>query len=464
MSTLAELLAPKTQAERVTELLAALRAEGFRVSAWQSGGVARSLVEADAQAIASLDSAIAQVAGGGFLSTASGAWLTLLAAEFFDLTRTAAVYTEGWITLVDHGGGPHTVGVGELWVATASGKRFVNVTGGTIPLNGALQVKVRAESPGPAWDVAEGAIETLVTSLPTVTVSNWFGEVEHTGSGLATITPGPGPDVGDTTTSVRIVVTTGGGLGVAVVDVYLDGSGTPAITGYTIDADGSIETGEYTVFCDVSAGNFVAGDEYSFTRDLWISQNGRDEEDDDALRERCADRWGELGPGANASFYESKALAASDQVTRVSVEEDESEPGQVNVLIAGASGAVSAAVEAAVQAALDEVKPATDHVVVDSVTEQSIPLVGTVYHSADVADTVEGDVADAVAALAREVEIGGDPLTESTFGVSKAEIIQRIMAVDGVRNLNLTGPAGDTTLTSPQVPTFTTAGLTFAVV
>lgn len=145
----------------------------FPVDSWQAGSVARTLIEIDAQAIASLSNTVKTIAEGGFLDRAKGPWLDLLVSNFYDLTRNVAVVARGPVTLTDaQSSGPHTIVPGDLWFASSNGLRYTNVTGGTLPKGGTLAVTVQAEAGGAAYNVAVGTITTMITPLPGVTATN----------------------------------------------------------------------------------------------------------------------------------------------------------------------------------------------------------------------------------------------------------------------------------------------------
>lgn len=172
MVDFADLIEPVTEDEILQQELNVLELQGFPVSAWQAGSVPRTLLQAFANVMQDAWSTIQAVAKGSTLSTAEGGWLDLLAASQYDETRQPGVFATGTVRLTDAGGGPHTIAVGQLYVATSSGLRYRNTTGGTLPLNGVLDLTFRAESVGSDYNVANGAITELVTSLSGVSVSN----------------------------------------------------------------------------------------------------------------------------------------------------------------------------------------------------------------------------------------------------------------------------------------------------
>lgn len=145
----------------------------FPVTAWQDGGVARTLVHMDAQALSDLRSLAANIAKGGLLTLATGPWLDLLAANMYGLTRSPAVIASGDIQLtVASGSGPYTVAAGDIWVSDNTGRRFVNIEGGTLSSAAPVLLAFQGEAAGSAYNVANGTITVLVTSYPGVTVTN----------------------------------------------------------------------------------------------------------------------------------------------------------------------------------------------------------------------------------------------------------------------------------------------------
>jgi uncharacterized phage protein gp47/JayE len=93
-------------------------------------------------------------------------------ASAYQETRRAPAITTGKVTLTDAGGGPHTITAGAVLVATPTGQQYRVTSSGTLALNGSLTVDVAAVAAGGASNVPNNAITQMVTSLPTVTVTN----------------------------------------------------------------------------------------------------------------------------------------------------------------------------------------------------------------------------------------------------------------------------------------------------
>lgn len=142
-------------------------------TSWQTGSVPLSLVENDAAVMEDLYRTVAAVASGGLIDTSTGPWLDLLAGQVYNLTRNAGVQTQGYVTLTDTASaGPFALTDGQVWVASVGGYRFNSSGAYTLPKGGSVSVLVKAERPGQAYNVGNGTITSLVTSLPGVTVNN----------------------------------------------------------------------------------------------------------------------------------------------------------------------------------------------------------------------------------------------------------------------------------------------------
>src|SRR5579885_3187771 len=99
MASLSDLTTPQTADQIKAQLIAALQDLGFPVTDWFSGGVGRTLLELLAQGLALFSQLIAAIAAGGFVTQASGDWLTLVASDTYQLTRNAATFTAGNVVL-----------------------------------------------------------------------------------------------------------------------------------------------------------------------------------------------------------------------------------------------------------------------------------------------------------------------------------------------------------------------------
>lgn len=177
MTTYAALQTATTADAYLTQLLATLASNGFPATAWQSGNAGRTLARADAEALADLRAVVADVVKGGYLDTATGDWLTLLAAGVFDLDRVTATYAVGEVTLTcSASAGPYNITAAGLVVSDGTRRwRSTNTGLLTLASGGTLTVGVKAESPGTAYNITGdgvNGIDTIVSpALAGVTVS-----------------------------------------------------------------------------------------------------------------------------------------------------------------------------------------------------------------------------------------------------------------------------------------------------
>lgn len=184
MANLEDLVVPETKESIEATNLALAEGEGLPTTAWGASSAFRILFSIFATLLSRLWFSVAQIANGVVLAFSRGAWLTLLARNY-DEDRLAATFTVGTFKLTDNGGGPHgplavgavTVAVGEL--------QYTNTAGGTVPASGSLDLEFRATVAGGAHNVPNNSAVTLVTSLPTVTVTN--PAVGSTGTWITTL-------------------------------------------------------------------------------------------------------------------------------------------------------------------------------------------------------------------------------------------------------------------------------------
>lgn len=177
--SLEELITPVTKSEAFQTFLDLLEALEFPVTAWQSGNPGSSISDAVAELFAGARDTIPLIARGGYTKLATSDWLDLLIeSQFADedgnpLTRKAAIFTELKATLsADPAAGPHVIAVGQLTAQDGDGLRFTNITGGTLPLGGSLELRWKAETAGSNWVIPDNTLTQLVTPLAGVSINN----------------------------------------------------------------------------------------------------------------------------------------------------------------------------------------------------------------------------------------------------------------------------------------------------
>lgn len=197
VDSISDILEAKSRDTLITEILAVLAADGCPVTAWQTGNPLRSLVRADATALADLRVLVGLIGAAAFLDDAEGDWLTLLAKSKFDVTRTAGVACVGRVSVsVASGAGPYTITAGGLLVSDGTRRwRSTNTTSVSITSASPVTFEVQAEAEGTAYNVANGVITTVVSpAYAGVTVTNpaisggpWYttaGAAEETDASL----------------------------------------------------------------------------------------------------------------------------------------------------------------------------------------------------------------------------------------------------------------------------------------
>lgn len=172
-ASLDDLITVPTSSELLDQSIAVARIAGMPVASWQSGSVARTLFESNADLNAELYGLISDIARGTHLSTAAADWLDMLATSHFGLARLDGTPTIGFVDLSDTSASPRSFAAGALVVATADGaKRFTNRAAVSLLASQTLSVEVIAAQTGAAFNVANNAITLIASGQPSLTVAN----------------------------------------------------------------------------------------------------------------------------------------------------------------------------------------------------------------------------------------------------------------------------------------------------
>lgn len=392
--TLAQLLAVPSEDEIQQQVLSDLNQNDFPITDWESGGVMRTFVEMLKQAyLVFAGQLIPKIAGGGYLSEADDDWLPLLAEQSFGITQQVATPTIQQATLTcDGANGPYTITVGQLTAVTLAGRRYSNITGGTLPTSGTLALQWQSEGPNDSSVAASNYIDgaatmtLLATPLPGVTINNPaidFTAVTKGASATSLVTAsrtvGGTPPASGT---ILIKITVLGDVGVAQFSYRRITSG-PTDAGYT----GALATGASVVIPDVGttlafvnsnplvSPTFQLGDVFSVSSPGGpILVQGRDKETPAALALRCQDRWPALSLIPTFAKLRLWAFAADPQVTKVGVRNDDTVPGQVNLTIGGQLNPLGGGVIAAVQSYIDMRSGEDSFVIVTTATTRNVML------------------------------------------------------------------------------------------
>ena len=183
-----------------------------------------------------------------------------------------------------------------------------------------------------------------------------------------------------------------------------------------------------------------------------IIRPGADPESDTRLRDRNRSKWSTLSQAAPGDAYRTWAMEASDAVTRVWVDDlNPRGPGSIDLIIAGVGGAlpgsVATTVTSYINGGVDGVyrRPIGANLLVLNATNATINVTGTVYSYSSYSLSAIQTAANAAANdYISTVDVGGTVLL--------AELYKRIMGVPGVRNVVITAPIADVTVTAGRVP------------
>lgn len=464
-STLADLFVTWDRTKIYNKLLDLLRVRNFPTTDWNEGGVERTLVEMEADALADMIAgAVPTIAGSALVDFATGDWLRLLAKQWYGIDYNPATRTVGAVTFACAlGAGPQTFGAFDITVEAASGNGYTNTVGFTVPDGGSISVPVQSEfandsTIGRNYIDGNGTITKLRTVKPGISVSNAqpdFSPVALVGYSTGTITPSrTNPLLAPTACRISVVVKTAGSLGGVVVDIYVDDVLTQANQTIAVGPNNYRDIAGKNIRLTFDNGfalpSFLLGDTFSLqSPGSWITSQGTNIESDEALRARCKARWPALSDSPTANVFELHARNASSQVTRVTATASEVVPGQVDIVIAGQAGPVSVGLVADVKSYVQARTPLTTRANVLSAIEEPISLLGLVYVENAKIEAAQTAATAAVLAYINSVPIGGV--------VRYFDIIAVIMSVDGVIDVEGITVNGDTLnrfLTGPYVATF----------
>lgn len=173
-ASLTDLVTLITKDQAKSTILSLMKGLDFPVTAWQPGNPSFKIIDAFCDLTKEVRESVQLIAKGGYLDLASGGWLTLLAKGQYFVDRKPAVFAEGKATLsAISGAGPYVITPGQLVASDATGKRFINTTGGTLTAGpSALQLTWKAEQQGAPHNLIPGALSILNTPLAGVSISN----------------------------------------------------------------------------------------------------------------------------------------------------------------------------------------------------------------------------------------------------------------------------------------------------
>jgi hypothetical protein len=353
-TALATLLLPMTADQVGARIRANLVASGFPVSDWaptSQGGLENGLVDMVAGTL--VDRAAQKVTDGiasGFLDFAAGDWLTFWAKQFYGLDRNPATSTVQSVTVTcSADAGPYNEAAGDLIVASsATGNRYVSIEAAAIPSGGSVQVQFQAEAPGSGYADPPLTIDTLVTALPGVTVSNARiltpdpAAIVIGGGSQGAIHPMETFEgIPPTSDRYRLQIIASGQSAAAPLarfQVSTD-DGLTWVGPFSAGALVGLPGGCTAAFVDSLTANpsFIAGDVFFWANTAIIKQ-GSDAETDARLIERCRARWLTLSDVPGVGTVELWAKIAAPEVVRVRAVSDPNSANRLLVYVGSASG------------------------------------------------------------------------------------------------------------------------------
>lgn len=167
------LFVAETAAKILQVGLGIAQAMGLPVTTWRTGDTTRSLYKFVATVLASLEGVVSEYIRAGFLSTASGDWLTVLAWEVYGVPRNDATYADPTVSVVNTGGGNFTFEPGEAsFKNSITGKTYHNTNTVTFSGVGATATfELEADEAGSDSSVGLNEIDEIITAMNGVTIT-----------------------------------------------------------------------------------------------------------------------------------------------------------------------------------------------------------------------------------------------------------------------------------------------------
>lgn len=173
MLTIDQLFTAPTEDQILEQYLTIAETLGVPARSWRKAGALRTILRVVAKLHAMFATVLVAFIKSGFLETATGAWLTLLAFYVYGVTRRPASFATEYLQLTNTGGGLYPFAAGTITArAPSSGKAYVNTEFFELNPGETLLVAFQALELGSASSAAVGTITELVTFLDGVTVTN----------------------------------------------------------------------------------------------------------------------------------------------------------------------------------------------------------------------------------------------------------------------------------------------------
>jgi hypothetical protein len=181
MISLADLLVPQTRQDAETALYAAFADLGLPVTGWKQGSWIRTIVTCFATVLAAVLAMQNRIVRAGFREyVLDRDWAVLGAQQVYGYTPREATFAAGALTITNTGGAVYTdVQPGDLVVSYPdAGATYRNTEVWSIGIGETVSVACEALEAGSASSAPIGAVDTLVTAMLGLTVTNataWVG-------------------------------------------------------------------------------------------------------------------------------------------------------------------------------------------------------------------------------------------------------------------------------------------------
>lgn len=171
--TISDVLTAATVAEWEARILSWASSLGLSATAWQPGGIARTIIAVMANAMQQTDVVASGIAAGGWLDTASDVtteggpgWLDLCAQYVYNVTRVPATYGTSTVTITNTGGAIGPLAAGTYHLRAPSGNTYTNSAAITLA-TGATTIAIVCDQSA-AIDIPAGSM-TPITAYSGVT-------------------------------------------------------------------------------------------------------------------------------------------------------------------------------------------------------------------------------------------------------------------------------------------------------
>lgn len=163
---IAALVVKQTAAEILALGLEVAAAVGLPVTTWRTGDPTRTTFKYLARVLESLEDQNSSFISAGFLSSAAGDWLKVLAKDVYGVDAIEATYATPSVTLTNSGTRTYTLGVGDLVArASSTGKTYHSTQAGTWGPGTTLAVSFVADEAGSESSCGLNDVDELVTTF-----------------------------------------------------------------------------------------------------------------------------------------------------------------------------------------------------------------------------------------------------------------------------------------------------------